>query len=438
MVSSLSRIIFLVILSCLSSIPKTSHSQTPQYLKLRLLHKPPTPTPSLSLVSDSHRISSLRSRVISGASTGSGQYFVDFRVGSPPQTLLLVADTGSDLVWSKCSACRNCSRHAHATSFLPRHSSTFSPFHCYSRTCRLAPPPLSPTRCNRTRLHSTCRYGYSYADRSRTSGFFSHDVATLNSSSGRQIKLRGLAFGCGFSVSGPSLGGAHGVMGLGRGPISFASQIGRRFGKNKFSYCLMDYTISPPPSSYLMIGEAHQPDKRPISFTPLQSNPLSPTFYYIRIESVSIDGKSLPIDPSVWDFDGDGNGGTVIDSGTTLTFLAEPAYRQILTAFRRRVRLPRVVGPTGSGFDLCVNVSVAGNPMLPRLGFRLLGGAAFLPPPRNYFIDVNDGVKCLALQPINTASAFSVIGNLMQQGFLFIFDRDESRLGFSRTGCTLS
>ncbi|XLT35204.1 hypothetical protein HN873_066496 [Arachis hypogaea] len=42
-----------------------------------------------------------KSPLVSGASTGSGQYFMDLQTRSPPQSLLLVADTGSDLVWVK-------------------------------------------------------------------------------------------------------------------------------------------------------------------------------------------------------------------------------------------------------------------------------------------------------------------------------------------------
>ncbi|XP_004295663.1 PREDICTED: uncharacterized protein LOC101292685 [Fragaria vesca subsp. vesca] len=105
---------------------------------------PPTPIQALS--SDSLRLSVLQSHrrsvaspVVSGASTGSGQYFVHLRLGSPPQPLLLVADTGSDLVWLRCSACKSCSRRLPGSAFLARHSSTFSPF-------RVLPPPLPKVR----------------------------------------------------------------------------------------------------------------------------------------------------------------------------------------------------------------------------------------------------------------------------------------------------
>ncbi|CAA6664854.1 unnamed protein product [Spirodela intermedia] len=434
-------------------------------LKLRLLHPSPPPTPQQALLLDSQRLSVLFSSlssassaagkrpeppiaiaapVVSGASTGAGQYFVDFRVGTPQQQLLLVADTGSDLVWVRCSACRDCSRHPKGTAFHARRSSSFAPLHCYDRQCRLVPHPHPEQSCPRGRLHSPCRYRYSYADHSTSAGFFSRETATLNASSGQEIRIQQLSFGCAFNVSGtsvagPAAGGAHGVMGLGRGPISFPSQVGRRYG-NTFSYCLMDYTISPAPTSYLLIGDNRENETSvgegkggrpspppPLRYTPLQTNPLSPTFYYVGVEGASVDGVDLPIGAAVWAMDSStGAGGTVIDSGTTLTFLPEPAYRQILAAMERRVRLPRVSvggvgrGSSGPAFDLCVNDTgrrpaiAAAEELLHRHGARraLPGAAAGVLP---------DG--------------FAVIGNLMQQGFLFVFDRDRSRLGFSRSGC---
>ncbi|KAM5567625.1 aspartyl protease family protein 2 [Rosa sericea] len=426
----------------------TTLCNSQHYLQLPLLHTDPFPTPSQALSLDTHRLSLLHnhrrrsstSPVVSGASTGSGQYFVHLRLGSPPQTLLLVADTGSDLVWLRCSACKNCSNRSPGSAFLARHSTTFSPYHCYDSACDLVPRP-DPSPCSHTRLHSPCSYEYTYSDGSRTAGFFSTETTTLNTSSGTPAKLSDLAFGCGFDVSGPSLtgpslGGAHGVMGLGRGPISFASQLGRRFG-NKFSYCLLDYTLSPPPTSYLRIGASKSDVVSKLSFTRLLLNPLSPTFYYIGIKSVSVNGVKLPVRPSVWSLDQLGNGGTVIDSGTTLTFLPEPAYRLILAAFKRSLKkLASPAQPT-PGFDLCVNVSGLARASLPKLSFGLAGGSVFAPPRGNYFIETMDRVECLAIQPVDSGSGFSVIGNLMQQGFLFEFDKDRSRLGFSRHGCAL-
>ncbi|KAK4376496.1 hypothetical protein RND71_002792 [Anisodus tanguticus] len=369
-------------------LPSTALSSVVEYLKLPLLHKDTfPPTPSQSLSSDIRRVNILYSSLChhsaklpltSGASTGSGQYFVDLRLGTPPQRLLLVADTGSDLVWVTCSACRDCTRRRRNSAFLARHSSTYLPYHCYDKQCRLVPNPRSGA-CNHTRQHSPCRYEYSYSDGSETKGFFSTETTTLNASSGSSVKFKRLAFGCSFeasgpSITGPSFNGAQGVMGLGRGSISLASQLGRRFD------------------------------------------------------------VKLPIRPSVWAIDELGNGGTVMDSGTTLTFLAKPAYTRIVQAFKRLVKLPEADDPT-IGFDLCVNVSGVSRPNFPKMSFKFSGNSVFSPPPGNYFIDTAEDVKCLALQPLTAPSGFSVIGNLMQQGFVFEFDKDRSRIGFSRHGC---
>uniref|UniRef100_K7K7G8 Peptidase A1 domain-containing protein n=1 Tax=Glycine max TaxID=3847 RepID=K7K7G8_SOYBN len=402
----------------LLSLPQHSFSSTEEYLKLPLLPRTPLPSPSHLLAADLRRLSA-NSPLTSGAPTGSGQYFASLRLGSPPQRLLLVADTGSDLIWT---------------------------------LCRLVPPPPSSKneRCNNhTKLHTPCHYQYSYADGSTSTGFFSKETISLNTTnSTRQTRLNKLSFGCAFRTSGPSVtghsfNGAQGVMGLGRGPISFTSQLARKLSntktKNTFSYCLLDYTLSPPPTSYLTIGPTPNDvvSRNSFTYTPLLTNPFSPSFYYISIQSVSVDGVRLPISESVFRIDANGNGGTVVDSGTTLSFLAEPAYGKILAAFRRRVRLPAVESAAALGFDLCVNVSGVARPKLPRLRFRLAGKAVLSPPVGNYFIEPAEGVKCLAVQPVRPDSGFSVIGNLMQQGYLFEFDLDRSRIGFTRHGCAV-
>ncbi|KAL3636111.1 hypothetical protein CASFOL_020658 [Castilleja foliolosa] len=421
------------------------------YFKLPLLHRNPyPPTPSEALSADNHRLSTLFSSlrrhphpslpVTSAASSGSGQYLVSLHLGTPPQRVFLIADTGSDLTWVSCSACRGrrCSSRASAPAFFPRLSATFSPHHCFDPSCGLVPHPKKAARCNHTRHHSTCHYSYSYSDGSITNGFFSHETTTFNSTFGKLLKFQHFSFGCGFwnsgpSVSGPNFNGGNGVLGLGRGPISFPSQLGRNFS-HKFSYCLMDYTLSPPPTSYLLLGGG----SAKLSYTPLLINTLSPTFYYIGIEGISINDVNLHISPSVWSIDQFGNGGTIFDSGTTLTFLAEPAYRKILAVSDRLIKLPRPAEPT-LGFDLCVNVSGSESTRMsfPLLSFKLGGGSIFAPPPQNYFIDTSDEIKCLALQPVISVSGFSVIGNLMQQGYTIEFDKDRSRLGFARGGCAM-
>jgi hypothetical protein len=85
----------------------------------------------------------------SGAYTGTGQYFVRFRVGTPAQPFVLVADTGSDLTWVKC--------RASPRAFRPADSKTWAPVPCSSDTCT-SYVPFSLASCSSAA--SPCAYDY--------------------------------------------------------------------------------------------------------------------------------------------------------------------------------------------------------------------------------------------------------------------------------------
>lgn len=99
----------------------------------------------------------------SGADLGTAQYFVNVRVGSPAQKVVLIADTGSDLTWMKCAyRCRRggC-RSKHHRVFRGDRSASFRPVPCFSDTCQVdlsnlfslahCPSPTDP-----------CNYDYRY------------------------------------------------------------------------------------------------------------------------------------------------------------------------------------------------------------------------------------------------------------------------------------
>ena len=50
------------------------------------------------------------------------------------------------------------------------------------------------------------------------------------------------------------------------------------------------------------------------------------------IEEIAINGEKNPISTHAWEKDEYGNGGTIIDSRNSLTYLAEEAYEIILEA----------------------------------------------------------------------------------------------------------
>ncbi|KAI5070825.1 hypothetical protein GOP47_0015168 [Adiantum capillus-veneris] len=385
-----------------------------------------------------------RTGVRSGASEGAGQYFVQLAIGTPPQQFLLIADTGSDLVWVRCSNCRRKCRAGtgdpSSPTFLIRASSSYRAIPCLSQSCLLVPAPPSFS-CN-LRIPSTCRYDYSYTDTSESTGIFSTETISLNSSSSSDANLKefgqvpDFAFGCGLRNTGESFVGSDGVLGMGRGPISFVSQVGSVVG-NKFAYCLVDFFGTPTLNSFLVLGDIPAPTKllTPLQSTPLVENPFGQSFYYVNVQEVRVNGQVLPIPSDVWELDATGNGGTVVDSGTTLTTFVEPAYQEILNAVVDKFPFPQV-DPVQS-FDLCFNATGVNDLSgLPSLSIVLEGNAVFSPPASNIFIDIPGGLKCLALQGVEGPFGFTVLGNLIQQNFHMRFDLDGSMLSFAPTRCS--
>lgn len=65
---------------------------------------------------------------------GGGAYDMELSIGTPPQKLTALADTDSDLIWTKCGACASCTPQG-SPSYYPNMSSTFSKLPCSDRLC---------------------------------------------------------------------------------------------------------------------------------------------------------------------------------------------------------------------------------------------------------------------------------------------------------------
>ncbi|CAD6332901.1 unnamed protein product [Miscanthus lutarioriparius] len=96
----------------------------------------------------------------SGAYSGTGQYFVKLRVGTPAQEFTLVADTGSDLTWVKCAGS---SPPGHV--FRPKTSKSWAPIRVRRTRASWTCPSPSPTAPRRPALAPTIigHYHHHYA-----------------------------------------------------------------------------------------------------------------------------------------------------------------------------------------------------------------------------------------------------------------------------------
>jgi len=141
------------------------------------------------------------------------------------------------------------------------------------------------------------------------------------------LQVPNFAFGCGHDNEG-SFAGADGILGLGQGPLSFPSQLKAVFN-GKFSYCLVDWLALPTQTSALLFGDAAMPTLPDVKYLPLLTNPKVPTYYYVKLNGITVGDTLLNISSTVFDIDLVGGAGTIFDSGTTVTQLAKPAYEEV-------------------------------------------------------------------------------------------------------------
>jgi len=352
-----------------------------------------------------------------GVNAENGEFVMNMAIGTPPSSFSAILDSGSDLIWTQCKPCRHCYNQT-IPMYDPSLSSTYRRVPCKNPLCYRS--GFSFCKNN-----SRCVYGYYYADADYTRGTLSYETFTLSSQSAPHI-----AFGCGHRNKGRGFSQGSGLVGFGRGPLSLMSQLGPLVG-NKFSYCLVSVNDSLSKSSPLFIGNTTNLNGTNVSSTPIILSVLNPSFYYISLEGISVDGKLLEIPVGTFDLHSNGTGGVIIDSGTTFTHLLRTGYDILKKALISSINLPLVEGGVG-GMDLCFNLQRgSANPKIPTVTFHFKGANYHL-SKENYILAVSSDVLCLAMLP---SSGISIFGNVQQQNYHILYDNENNMLSFSPAVC---
>ncbi|KAI3843368.1 hypothetical protein MKX03_030469 [Papaver bracteatum] len=353
--------------------------------------------------------------VSSGVKHGSGEYFARVGVGSPPKPQYLILDTGSDITWLQCAPCMKCYNQT-GPIFEPSYSTSFSNVSCGTQ-CRSLSDSGGLSGCS----NKTCRYLAFYGDGSYTVGEFVTETLTFDNS---HTSLENIYIGCGHDNRG-LFTGAAGLLALGRGSLSFPSQVNAVV----FSYCLVDRDSSF--SSDLQFGSVAEPADA--ITTPLLSHPLYRTFYYVGLTGISVGGQLLNLSQSVFDINSSIPSGVIVDTGTAITRLRADVYLALRDAFVKATY--NLTSASGFAlFDTCYDLSLETSVSVPSVAFWFPGGKSLVLPAKNCLVPVDDKKTfCFAFAPSN--SAVSIIGNLQQQGIRVSFDLATSVVGFSPNRC---
>lgn len=272
-----------------------------------------------------------------------------------------------------------------------------------------------------------------YLDGSSSLGIFANETITLNLTNGKRMKLENVLVGCSNSFQGRSFEHADGVLGLAYNKYSFAEKASART-HGKFSYCLVDHLSHKNVSNYLTFGESDSETTLSghLRYTKLELGLIS-SFYSVNVRGISIGWKMLEIPPLVWD--AKSGGGMIVDSGTSLTFLADQAYQPVMAVLQKSLSKYERVQLDEIPMEFCFNSTGFDKSSVPKLVFHFTDGARFEPFKQSYVIDVADGIKCLGFLS-QTWPGLSSIGNIMQQNHLWEFDLKKSKLGFAPSTCT--
>eukprot|EP01018_Ginkgo_biloba_P029535 Gb_22650 [translate_table: standard] len=316
-------------------------------------------------------------------------YVIEMNIGSPAQRFYPLIDTGSDIAWIRCKPCWICDpQEKHM--FKPSKSASYRVLGCDSKKCL-----QGQSFCG----NSKCILLQAYLDKS---GF----VAILSTDS--------------LSVA---------LIGLGRGNLSFVSQTAHLYDKT-FSYCLPSLESDEHSGSLVFGMEAL--NVKGVKFTPLLTNPVNPSLYYVGLKGISVGGELLSIPPSTFAMDTSNGGGTIIDSGTVISRLVEPAYTTLRDTFRKKLSNLKSRLVESAGLNTCYNIS-SGSIETPPITFHFEGGLDSELTQENILFEVSTTVLCLAFQ--GTSSPSSIIGNVQQQNWRVVYDIPNVRLGFAREHC---
>ncbi|KAJ1399311.1 Xylanase inhibitor, C-terminal [Sesbania bispinosa] len=365
---------------------------------------------------------------------------VSLTIGSPPQNVTMVLDTGSELSWLHCKKLPNLN-----SIFNPLISSSYTPTPCTSPICTTQTRDFSiPVSCDPKKL---CHVIVSYADASSMEG----NLATETFFIGGSAQPR-TVFGCmdsGYSSDSDEDSKTTGLMGMNRGSLSFVTQM----GLPKFSYCISGHDAS----GVLLLGGATLPWLGPLHYTPLVKATTSlPYFdrvaYTVQLEGIKVSEKLLQLPKSVFVPDHTGAGQTMVDSGTQFTFLLGSVYTALKNEFSLQTKglLTPLDDPNfvfQGAMDLCYKVPASGASSLPVLPAVTLvfDGAEMKVSGERLLYEVrdvrkgNDSVFCFTFGNSDLLGIEAyVIGHHHQQNVWMEFDLVNSRVGFTDTSCELA
>eukprot|EP00887_Chlorella_sp_A99_P005894 scaffold1.g5894.t1 len=366
-----------------------------------------------------------------GAVKDFGYFYANMYLGTPPRQFAVIVDTGSTMTYVPCASCGTaCGPNHQGQPFDPAASSTAALIGCGSPKCSCGSP-----RCGCA--GGQCTYSRSYAEQSSSSGVLVEDVASLHDGGPGAP----LIFGCETRETGEIFKQrADGLVGLGNSEASVVNQLVKAgLIDDVFSLCFGMVEGD----GAMLLGDAPLPGEvaGALAYTPLVASPSHPFYYNARLTGLAVGGQRLGVDASLFDQ----GYGTVLDSGTTFTYIPSAAFRLFAAAVERHAvarGLRRVDGPETEFNDVCFGGAPADHTdveglasVFPSMGLAFDGGAALELGPLNYLFVHTFGSGKYCLGVFDNGRTGTLLGGITFRNVLVRYDRANRRVGFAPAAC---
>ncbi|XP_044490321.1 probable aspartyl protease At4g16563 [Mangifera indica] len=384
-----------------------------------------------------------------------GGYSISLSFGTPPQTMPLIFDTGSSLVWFPCTThylCSGCSfpnvDPSDISTFIPKNSSSSKFISCRSPKCAWIFGSEVAAQCkscgpNDKKCSQICPpYILQYGLGSTAGLLLSETLDFPNK------KRPDFLVGCSIVSNRQPAG----IAGFGRGKESLPSQL----GTGKFSYCLLSRNFDDTSVSSNLVLESGSVSGNTtgtasnVRYTPFLKNPKGDNsafeeYYYVLLRKIVVGNRHVKVPHRFLAPGSDGNGGTIVDSGSTLTFMEKPIFEAVAEEFIKQMgnnsRAPKE--EIQSGLRPCFKISGDKSGNIPKLTFQFKGGAKMALPLENYFAYGNESTICLMILTDNSVEAglsstgpAIILGSFQVQDFYVEFNLASEKFGFARKKCS--
>jgi len=175
-------------------------------------------------------------------------------------------------------------------------------------------------------------------------------------------------------------------------------------------------------------GVDPQYNKEPMVYTPI----VDESYYVVTMTDLLVGNTSIGVASYVYN-----QNLTIVDSGTTLLFIATGAYNALVAYFVKNVcptlpsDLRALCTPDQNGtslFTSCYTLPSSQINLFPTISIVLDEAGPLRLDPQYYFLRIPDGY-CFAIQPIQSVGA--ILGDVFMQAFNVEFDRENRRVGFA-------